>query len=111
MLREHLDGATTGTQMFDMPPKERVARMLRADMEAAGILWEDEEGHVADFHALRHTHGSWLAAAGIPVKTIQTMMRHSSITLSMDTYAHSTREDEVAAVAQLPDLAPGTRAV
>ena len=33
----------------------------------------------ADFHTLRHTQGSLLAASGIHPKVAQTLMRHSDI--------------------------------
>lgn len=48
----------------------------------------DSRGHVLDFHALRHTCGAWLAISGVGPKVIQAVMRHSSITLTLDTYGH-----------------------
>ena len=62
------------------------------------------DGKVADFHALRHTCGTWLAAAGTHPKVIQRVIRHSTITLTMDGYTHLFKGDEAAAVATLPDL-------
>ena len=64
----------------------------------------DEAGRVFDFHALRHTCGSWLIAAGVRIKVVQRIMRHSSIALTGDTYGHTFLGDEAAAVAKLPDL-------
>lgn len=57
-------------------------------------------GHELDFHSLRHTCGAWLAIAGVNVKVIQSVMRHSSITLTLDTYGHLMpgAEQEAAAV-------------
>jgi integrase len=46
----------------------------------------DANGEVLDFHALRYTCGAWLVHAGVDIKTVQSIMRHSSITLTMDTY-------------------------
>jgi integrase len=46
-----------------------------------------EEGEL-DFHALRQTCGAWLAQTGVHPKAIQAVMRHSSITLTMDQYGH-----------------------
>ena len=45
-------------------------------------------GHQLNFHALRHTCGAWLALAGNHPQVIQAVLRHSSITLTMDTYGH-----------------------
>lgn len=41
----------------------------------------------ARFHDLRHTFGSWLAMQGVPIKTIQELMRHESLASTM-VYAH-----------------------
>ncbi len=58
--------------------------------KAAGdfLLPKNSLEHVLDFHALRHTCGAWLAIAGENVKVIQKVMRHSTITLTLDTYGH-----------------------
>jgi integrase len=80
----------------------RTARLLRDDLAAARAKYESEAtnpdkwllrptdaaGRVLDFHALRHTCGAWLALAGCQPKVIQSVMRHSSITLTFDTYGH-----------------------
>ena len=46
------------------------------------------EGGVLEFHCLRHACGAWLALAGAHPKAVQSIMRHSTITLTMDTYGH-----------------------
>jgi len=74
--------------------------MLRTDF----LLYKDSAGRFADFHSLRHTLGTLLAAAGVSPKTAQTMMRHGDINLTMTLYSHSYRENEVDAVEKLPDL-------
>jgi len=43
---------------------------------------------VLDFHGLRHTCGAWLVLAGIPLNVVEKVMRHSTITLTIDTYGH-----------------------
>ena len=52
------------------------------------LLPTDHDGRVIDFHALRHTCGAWAASGGASPKAIQTLMRHSSIKLTLDTYGH-----------------------
>lgn len=76
----------------------------KADLAGAAISYCDESGRYADFHALRHTTGSLLAAGGIHPKVAQAIMRHSDINLTMSRYTHSYRESEVQAVKSLPDL-------
>ena len=78
--------------------------MVRADLEAAGIPYRDEAGRVFDFHALRHHFISKLAAAGVHPKVAQTLARHSTITLTMDRYAHLGLFDQTAALDKLPRL-------
>ncbi len=83
----------------------KAAAMLRRDLEAAGIPYRDDEGHVLDFHALRHTFGTNLARAGVSPKVAQELMRHSDINLTMGTYTHVGLYDLNAAVESLPAFA------
>jgi hypothetical protein len=78
--------------------------MIRADLEKAGIPYEDGGGRVYDFHGLRHQFISDLVAAGHPPKVVQELARHSTITLTMDRYAHIDREPQQAALESLPVL-------
>jgi len=109
-----------------MPENSDVARMFRADLADAREAWLDEakrnpkerarrkqsaflletnhEGEVLDFHALRHTCGAWLAMTGAHPKVVQTVMRHSTITLTMDTYGHLFPGQEADAINRLPDM-------
>ncbi len=93
------------THLFRMPRREDVVRrLLRPDLELAGIEYRDAAGRYADFHALRHTFVSNLASPTVHPKTAQSLARHSTITLTMDRYTHSFSGDEAAALATLPDV-------
>jgi len=108
-----------------LPTPFNMAKMIRADARRARLAWLDEAatpqererrdastflaesdgaGRRLDCHTLRHTCGSWLASAGVHPKLIQRIMRHSTISLTMDRYTHAFAADEAAAVAALPDL-------
>jgi integrase/recombinase XerD len=109
-LREFLAAKIPDAPAFRMPTDRRVASaMFQADLEAAGIALRDDAGLVVDFHSLRHTFITNLANAGIHPKTAQTLARHSTITLTMDRYSHTLREQEAEALDVLPDLAPSSR--
>jgi len=41
------------------------------------IIKTDERGRTIDIHALRHTFGTHLFMAGVPLRTTQAAMRHS----------------------------------
>lgn len=103
-----------------------MAGMLRADLAEARDQWlkaakrdpqlaaqreQDDfllsvnhEGELLDFHSLRHTCGAWLATTGVHPKVVQTVMRHQSITLTMDTYGHLFPGQEADAVARMREL-------
>lgn len=97
------------------------AEMLRADLHAARARYlkehtadesdflteENAAGERYDFHALRHTCGAWLALAGEHPKAIQSIMRHSSITLTMDTYGHLFPSMEASAIRNLGQIMEG----
>ncbi|MDP9363622.1 MAG: site-specific integrase, partial [Chloroflexota bacterium] len=40
------------------------------------------------FHDLRHTHATWLLAAGQPVKVVSERLGHARVSITLDTYAH-----------------------
>lgn len=97
----------------------RLLRYFNDDLAAAGIpkriggqrrqvagkvRWVGSQ--TLDLHALRHTFGTRLNRAGADVKTIQTLMRHSTPTLTIGVYVHSDRARLQEAVESLPELAP-----
>lgn len=104
----------------------RAARMLRRDLEAARKKWIEEEGIapeererreqsealravdrsgcVLDFHGLRHTFISNLAAAGVHPKEAQQLARHSTISLTMDRYTHLQMVNVTGALDKLPKM-------
>lgn len=53
------------------------------------------------FHTLRHTFGSWLAMAGVDIKTIAELMGHCSIDTTQR-YVHVSSEHKKEAVSRLP---------
>mgnify|MGYP002528190765 CR=1 FL=1 len=125
-LRLHIATKAPKAPVFGMPHETDVATMLRADLADARKAWleaakgdaekyigreqndfldaTNHEGETFDFHALRHTCGAWLAMTGAHPKAIQTVMRHSTITLTMDTYGHLFPGQEADTVARFPDM-------
>lgn len=87
-----------------MPERQHAADMFRADLERADIVYRDDAGRVADFHAVRHTFISNLARGGVHPKVVQALARHSTITRTMDRYSHTLVGEQADALAALPDL-------
>jgi len=126
LLREHIATKAPQAPVFSMPPRPNVAEMFRADVADARQAWltaakqdseeylrrvesdslgeKNHEGEFLDFHSLRHTCGAWLAMAGAHPKAVQSVMRHSTITLTMDTYGHLFPGQDAATVARLPNM-------
>jgi integrase len=128
-LREHITKKSPKTPVFKLPHKTNLAKMFRDDLAAARKEWikgakddpqkyaqrqesdfladTNHDGEITDFHCLRHTCGSWLAMLGVHPKVVQTVMRHASITLTMDTYGHLFPGQEIDAVSRMRDIMIG----
>ncbi len=125
-LRPFITSKMPAVEVFTMPTYPgSTATMFRADLADARKTWLDAchttqereqasastfllpvdgAGRHADFHSLRHTFISNLAAGGVHPKTAQTLARHSTITLTMDRYTHVRAADCADALDVLPNL-------
>lgn len=56
------------------------------------------------FHALRHTYATRLFEKGVPLKTVQQLLGHSSIRITADIYTHVMCHEKISAVEKLNDL-------
>ena len=75
----------------------------QARREASDFLvYQDEEGAFADFHANRHTFITNLGRAGVPLAVAQKLARHSDPKLTASVYTHLRVHDQAGAVASLP---------
>jgi len=90
------------TPLFTVP--RGLVRILDRDLQLAGIPKVDERGRTVDVHALRHTFGTMLSAAGVAPRTAQAAMRHSSIDLTMNVYTAPKLLDVAGAMEALPSL-------
>ena len=88
-------------------PKDRQERE-----RSSFCLYRDDVRRVCDFHALRHTFISGLAAGGVHPSVAQKFARYSTVTLTLDKYTHVLQGELTDALCALPDLgspgAPGT---
>ena len=97
-------GFSLDCRVFPRFNKCKGAAMLRQDLQAAGIAYEDDAGRYADFHSLRHTFISNVGKSGATVKEAQSLARHSTSALTLDVYTHIGLHDERQAVENLPEL-------
>ncbi len=100
-LRPWLASKAPGEPVFGELTKH-TNLLIQPDLKAAGIDYERPEGF-ADFHALRHSFISALAMSSAPVKVVQSLARHSTPVLTLNTYSHVQLLDQTSALAALPD--------
>lgn len=88
-VQSNRDGAS---RVFPVPEKAAYDRWRKvcAACGIEGVRWHD----------LRHTFGSRLALAGVPVTVLMKLMGHSNLATSQ-VYLHSTADDATAAIAAL----------
>jgi integrase len=86
-------------------PLEKGAKMLRRDLQAAGIPYRDNGGLVFDFHSLRCEMATLADAAGVSPRVVQKMMRHSSLELT-GRYTRPRAVDIEYGARMLPSLKP-----
>ena len=76
--------------LFD---KHSIRRSFYRDLKAAGIERVGADGRSIDVHSLRKTFGTELARAGVPLTTVQRLMRHSTPLLTAKLYIDVEAED------------------
>jgi len=125
-LKAHIALKSPTAPVFNLPHETDMAHMFRGDLADSRNAWLQEarndpdeycrreqsdfladtnhNGERIDFHSLRHTCGAWLAGAGVQPKVVQSLMRHSSITLTMDTYGHLFPGQEADAVRRMREM-------
>ena len=63
-----------------------VTKRFQAALKAAGMSTD------VDFHGLRHSAGSILAALGVPPKVVQKILGHANISTTLNVYTHATEK-------------------
>ncbi len=111
-LMDKLIAAAKGlgpTQPIFSIQKAHAARMIRDDLERAGVpIFKAGEGTV-DFHALRTTYLTLLDMNGASAKEAQDLARHSTPIVTLNSYIRSTDErrrrvvDAIGGILQTPD--------
>lgn len=95
-LRPILATRTGGGPVWPGKWQDRAARMIRADMAAAGIPERTPAG-VANFHSLRHTFIT-IVGKSSPLKVVQELARHSTPILTAGRYSHAELSEKASAV-------------
>jgi integrase len=80
------------------------ATFFKRDAKRAGLVIANDDGETIDFHALRTSFITNLARSGVHPATAQRLARHSTITLTMNTYTKLDDDDLRDAVNRLPNI-------
>jgi Phage integrase family len=103
-LRAYVASQPPGRPIFPLI-EDKGAKMLRPDLERAGIPYVDAAGLVFDFHALRCQCATLADAAGVSPRVVQRLMRHSTLELT-GRYTRPRAVDIEHAAESLPSLRP-----
>lgn len=88
-------GRQSGTHLWYGSTRYRVwepAVAKARDAEACAREGLEPIDKTPTIHDLRHSHASWLIAAGVPLPNIQTRLGHEKITTTVDVYGHLAPE-------------------
>jgi integrase len=106
-VRQFVRGLPTGVPIWNSTWHERGADMIRADAGEAGLQLDIQTPtgiRVLDFHSLRGTLGLMLETANIPLKTRQTILRHSDPRLTLNRYTNLSTGAAARAIDTLPSI-------
>lgn len=93
------DNAMPFERVFPSVPR---VRTFKKDLAVAEIPFEDANGKRVDFHALRDTFGTHLAAANAAPFVLKELMRHSTVQQSEKYYIDARHLPLAPALASLP---------
>jgi len=89
-------GKHPGDRLLRVPYE--TGKWIKRDLKKARIPQSTEAGEI-DFHALRVAYVTFVLEAGASAKEAQVLARHSTLALTMETYARA-REDRLADLAE-----------
>lgn len=88
------EGFVFAGELGGRPTPEGLGQAIRRIARRAGLSQ-------IGVHAMRHSTGSWLIRAGVDVRTVAAVMRHSSPSTTLGVYAHEIEGAQAAAVSHL----------
>jgi len=105
ILAEHIRAKNIQpTERIFLHNQQMLLKVFYADLHAAGIDRKGADGRSLDVHSLRKTFGTLLAQAGVPLTTVQRLMRHSSPLLTAKLYIDVDPLNMAEALEKLPEF-------
>jgi len=87
-------GFVFASEAGGFPSPGSISNALRRLAMRAGLS-------IRTVHAMRHSTGSWLIRAGVDVRTVAAVLRHSSAATTLNVYAHEIEGAQADAVTHL----------
>ncbi len=130
LMRDWLQDRPAGQRLWRGAWWNKAAEMVQADLAAAKEAWvkaasepaerqrreeserfayQDADGRYFDFHSLRGQFISAMENAGVSLKTLQALARHSRVETTLKHYARVQLSDVRTALDALPTLPQGDR--
>jgi integrase len=100
-IRKQIESLTPGDFLFPLLAQRKAADMMQADLKAAGIAYQDDQGRFADFHALRHTFVTKAWETGAASNIVMNMARHKDISTTLK-YTHRDETAQIKAIQAMP---------
>ncbi|SKB00061.1 Site-specific recombinase XerD [Caloramator quimbayensis] len=85
------------TETGNLIDARNLLRSYKRLLKKAGIPYKK-------FHALRHTYATKLFEANVPLKTVQTLLGHSDISITANIYTHVMPKEKIEAAEKLNNL-------
>jgi integrase len=88
------EGFVFTPELGGSPSPGAISHAIRRIAARAGLS-------IRGVHAMRHSTGSWLIRAGVDIRTVAALLRHSSASTTLNVYAHELEGAQAGAVMHL----------
>jgi integrase len=98
----HGRGARVANMLVEdhLRPAAVKAGILSSHRDIRGLLVDDDPRRFG-FHNLRHSLAAFLIRIRTDPKTVQTLLRHSDVKLTLQVYTHAVSRDRMAAAGKM----------
>jgi integrase len=96
-----IDATSSQVQLHPHRPFYLLSASLPLKLPTYQPLGIGAAGNAVNLHDARYTYATWMLEQGISPKTVQTMLEHSSISVTLDVYSHVSLTLEKQAAATL----------